>query len=497
MTMAASNSERLNIFFFPFMAHGHTIPMLDIANLFATRGHIATVVTTPLNAPSIRRSIDGLGGGGGGGSVNITIKIIKFQSPEEGGLPSECENMDFITSKKLLSELIPRFFKATTLLEQQLESLLQEYQPDCLVADAFFPWTTATAAKFGIPRLVFHGMGFFAMSVLASLTTNQPHRKVGSDSEQFLIPGLPDEVFLTRRQLPESEREEDEFLVRLFMDAKESEGKSFGVIFNSFYELEPTYVDHYRNTLGRKAWHIGPLSLFRQAKNGNDDSIEAHYCLKWLDSKEPNSVIYVCFGSMANFDGCQLKEIAMGLESSGQCFIWIIRKNDDEEEEEWLPQGFEDRTEGRGLIIRGWAPQVMILQHEATGGFLTHCGWNSTLEGVTAGVPMVTWPVLAEQFLNEKLLTDVVKIGARVGVNQGAVYGEMVWSEAIEKAVRRVMVEEEGEEMWRRVKMLGKIAAEAVEEGGSSWSDWEDLICKLQPQSSMTLVGIQNRCSLL
>ncbi|CAN0846401.1 Scopoletin glucosyltransferase [Linum grandiflorum] len=490
--MATTACKPFNIFFFPYMAHGHTIPMLDIANLFASRGHIATIVTTPLNAPSIRSAIRKLG------SVHIGIKVIKFPTPVEEGaeLPSGCENTDFITSRKMGPKWIPKFFKATTFLRPELESLLQESQPDCLVADAFFPWATASAAKFGIPRLVFHGMGFFALSVLASLATNEPHRKVESDSEPFLVPELPDEVFLTRRQLPEAEREEDEFLVKFFRDAKESEWKSFGVVFNSFYELEPTYVEHYRKKLGRKAWHIGPLSLSRQAKRGNEDSIEEHNCLKWLDWKEPDSVIYICFGSMANFEGSQLKEIAMALESCGQNFIWIVRKNDDDNED-WLPAGFEERMEGRGLIIRGWAPQVLILQHEAIGGFLTHCGWNSTLEGVTAGVPMVTWPVSAEQFLNEKMVTDVVKIGVRVGVNQGAIYGGIVRCDAIEKAVKRLMVEDEGEEMRRRVKMLGKAAAEAVEEGGSSWKDLDDLIRELQSPSPTALVEIQNRCSLL
>nr|AFJ52931.1 UDP-glycosyltransferase 1 [Linum usitatissimum] len=487
--MAATEGKRLNIFFFPFMAHGHTIPMLDIANLFMNRGHISTIITTPLNAPSILSAISILGGSAGGGSVGIDIKVIKFQTPEGAELPSGCENTDFITSRKMGPEWIPKFFKATTFLRQELESLLQESQPDCLVADAFFPWATATAAKFGIPRLVFHGMGFFALSVLASLATDEPHRKVGSDSEPFLVPKLPDEIFLTRRQLPEAEKEEDEFLVSFFRDAKESEWKSFGVIVNSFCELEPTYVEHYRNTLGRKAWHIGPLSLSRQAYRGNEDSIEAHDCLKWLDWKAPDSVIYICFGSMANFEGSQLKEIAMALESCGQHFIWIVRKNDDDKED-WLPEGFEERTEGRGLVIRGWAPQVLILQHQAIGGFVTHCGWNSTLEGVTAGVPMVTWPVSAEQFLNEKLVTDVVKIGVRVGVEQGASYGGIVNSDAIEMAVRRLMVEDEGEEMRRRVKMLGKAAAEAVE-GGSSWNDLDNLVLELQSLSPM------NRCSLL
>ncbi|XP_042957819.1 UDP-glucose flavonoid 3-O-glucosyltransferase 7-like [Carya illinoinensis] len=112
-------------------------------------------------------------------------------------------------------------------------------------------------------------------------------------------------------------------------------------------------------------------------------------------------------------------EIAMGLEASGQQFIWVVKKDKNEkEDEDWLPMGFEKRMEGKGLIIRGLAPQVLILDHEAVGGFVTHCGWNSTLEGVTAGLPMVTWPLFSEQFVNEKLVTEVLKIGVPVGAQQ-------------------------------------------------------------------------------
>ncbi|XVF45100.1 hypothetical protein PTKIN_Ptkin02bG0178800 [Pterospermum kingtungense] len=124
---------------------------------------------------------------------------------------------------------------------------------------------------------------------------------------------------------------------------------------------------------------------------------------------------------MADFTAAQLIEIALGLEASGQHFIWVVRKqNNNNGNDDCLPEGFEERVEGHGLIIRGWAPQMLILDHEAVGGFVTHCGWNSILEGITAGVPMVTWPLSAEQFLNEKLVTNVLKIGIVVGINKTA-----------------------------------------------------------------------------
>lgn len=150
----------------------------------------------------------------------------------------------------------------------------------------------------------------------------------------------------------------------------------------------------------------------------------------------------------------------------------------------WLvEEKFEERVQGRGLVVRGWAPQVLILSHPAIGGFLTHCGWNSTLEGVSAGVPMICWPMFAEQFYNEKLIVQVLRIGVRVGVEVCVNWGDeeklgvMVKREDIEKAVKKLMDEGdgEGEERRERARQVGKMAKRAVE-GGSSYLNMTLLI---------------------
>lgn len=371
------------------------------------------------------------------------------------------------------------------MLDKPLENLLREYKPHCLVADMFFPWATAVAAKFGIPRIVFHGTGFFSLCASLSVLEYEPHEKVESDSEPFVVPNLPDEVILMRKQLPPYVRRnaQTEF-AKVYRAGKESEFGCFGVVVNSFYELEPDYADHYRMVLGRKAWHMGPISLLMdkiggKGKRGRSRGFgDEHEVLKWLDLKEANSVVYICFGSMSSFSDVQLMEIAMGLEASGKQFIWVVKKERKEGvREEWLPEGFEKRMEGKGLIIRGWAPQVLILEHEAVGGFVTHCGWNSTLEAVCAGVPMVTWPVFAEQFYNEKLVTQILRIGVEVGAQKWErLVGDFVKREALEKAVCRIMAGEEVEGMRARARALSEMASRAIEEGGSSFSDLDAFI---------------------
>jgi hypothetical protein len=444
-----------------------------MAKLFAEKGVKATIITTPLNKPFISKSIEKSIISG----HNIHIQTINFPCIE-AGLPNGCENIDSIPSLEFFST----FFKATNLLQEPLEELLHHQQPDCIVADMFFPWTTDSAAKFAIPRLVFHGISYFSLCATECIRLYEPFKNVSSDSEAIVIPNLPGEIKITKLQIPPFENlKEIEGMGGVMHDMKESEVKSFGVVVNSFYELENVYADYYVKTLGRKAWHIGPLSLCNidseeKAYRGKDSSIDQHVCLKWLDMKKLNSVVYICFGSMANFSNSQLQEIALGLEASGQNFIWVVPKSD----EDWLLEEFEKRMEGKGLIIRGWAPQVLILEHEAIAAFVTHCGWNSILEGVAAGVPMVTWPIAAEQFYNEKLVNEVLKIGVPVGVKKWVGFvGDSVEWDAIEKVVKRIMEGEGTKEMRNKVKVLSELAKRAMKKQGSSYSNLDDLIEEL------------------
>ncbi|KAH0903154.1 hypothetical protein HID58_042657 [Brassica napus] len=183
--------------------------------------------------------------------------------------------------------------------------------------------------------------------------------------------------------------------------------------------------------------------------------------------------------SVACFKNKQLIEITAGLEASGASFIWVVRKSTgDYDKEEWLPKGFEDRTKEKGMVIRGWAPQVLILEHQATGGFMTHCGWNLLLEGVAAGLPMVTWPIGAEQFYNEKLVTQVLRTGVSIGATKHVrnMGDEIISREKVEKAVREVLAWGEEEERRIRIKKLAEMAKAAVAEGGSSFNDLNNFI---------------------
>lgn len=196
------------------------------------------------------------------------------------------------------------------------------------------------------------------------------------------------------------------------------------------------------------------------------------------------SVLYVSFGSMVRTVFLQLEEIALGLEASKRPFLWVIKSDNmpSETDKLFLPEGFEERTRGRGLIIQGWAPQALILSHPSVGGFVTHCGWNSKIEGVSAGLPMITWPHCAEQFLNEELIMNALKVGLAVGVQSitnrtmKAHEISVVKRDQIERAVVELMGDETGaEERRARAKELKEKARKAIDEG-SSYNNVRQLI---------------------
>ncbi|KAK9158702.1 hypothetical protein Scep_005276 [Stephania cephalantha] len=471
----------LHFILVPFMAAGHMIPMIDIAKLIARRGAIVTIATTHHNALRHKPLIDRAAASG------LPIRLLQLHFPtQQAGLPDGCESVDALP----YLHLVPNFFSALEMLRPQLEQFLAadatDPKPDCLISDAFLTWTSTVSTKFEIPRIVFHGTSCFCLACVHNLQSNSHLLKtIESDDELFLIPNLPHPIEISRDKLPGALKKTDDANIDAIRNKiAEGEESAYGVIVNSFDELEPEYAELYREARQGKVWCVGPVSLVNKeeldvAERGNKASIDKNKCLEWLDSRELNSVVYVCLGSMCRLTAKQLIEIGMALEASEHPFVWVIRSDEERyrELESWLDrEGYEERNKERGLVIRGWAPQVMILSHGSVGGFLTHCGWNSTLEAVCAGVPMLTWPMFAEQFLNEKMIVEVLKVGHSVGAEVSIEWPEVddeevevLVKEKIERGVRRLMDKSgEYDEMKRRVEEIGEMGRRAMEEGGSS-----------------------------
>ncbi|XP_047964306.1 UDP-glycosyltransferase 73C4-like [Salvia hispanica] len=475
-------SHPLHFLLIPLMSQSHIIPLTDFGKLLSQRGLIVSIITTPRNFTRYSAAI------AHAASTGLQIRMIPLDFPgEEAGLPRGCENMDSLTS----IDLAPEFFAACEMLEAPLLKLMAELRPrpSCVVSTNALPWTQRVADSFSIPRYIFETISCFILfcsHVLSLDSTQGMIAAAESGSDPFLVPGIPHRIELTKAQIPQQAKKKsaDDNIDTIIDQIKKARSSSRATLVNSFEEIESGYVEGYAK-VARALWCIGPVSVCNKRPDekldrGNKASIDERQCMSWLDSKETGTVIYACFGSLCRISAAQIKEIGLGLEASGFPFIWIIRDASlTAEVVEWLEEKNNSLKE-RGLIIRGWAPQVMILSHASVGGFLTHCGWNSTLEGVSVGVPMITWPMFAEQFYNEKFIVHVLGIGVRVGVEAG---DEFVKWDQVKRSIEELMEgDEEGRERRRRAKELRERAREALEEGGSSYRNITLLIQDVELQ---------------
>lgn len=243
--------------------------------------------------------------------------------------------------------------------------------------------------------------------------------------------------------------------------------KASAIIFNTFEELEHPEMGRLCEQLASPTFAIPFHKCFSAASSSL--LAQDRSSISWLDKQRPKSVLYVSFGSVAAMDGGKLREMAWGLSNSGNRFVWAVRPGLVHSSEwlEMLPDGFLEATSGRGIIIK-WAPQQEVLSHPSVGGFWTHSGWNSTLESICEGVPMICSPFFGDQLVNARYVSDVWRVG--INLDKGLERG------GIEDAIRKLMVEREGEEMRERAMVLKERVDAGLKMGGSSCRALQELI---------------------
>jgi hypothetical protein len=249
------------------------------------------------------------------------------------------------------------------------------------------------------------------------------------------------------------------------------------VILNTFDELEPAALDAMRAILPAPVYTIGPLSLLLErlgaADNADLGTIRASLwkedltCVQWLDGRPARSVVYVNYGCITTMSNEELVEFAWGLANSGYDFLWIIRPDLVKGDAAVLPPEFVESTRGRCLLA-SWCEQEAVLRHEAVGVFLTHAGWNSTTESLSAGVPVLCWPFFAEQQTNCRYACTEWGVGMEVAGD--------VRREALEARIREAMAGEQGREMRRRAGEWKDAAVRATQPGGRALTNLDDLI---------------------
>ncbi|OVA15743.1 UDP-glucuronosyl/UDP-glucosyltransferase [Macleaya cordata] len=468
MAPSLSSSPKLqpHVVIFPFMSQGHTLPLLDLSRALSNLNLTVTIITTPSNSSQILHYISK--------HPNIHLKTIPF--PVLRGLPTPCENTSHLPSMAYL----PQFFTATIQLQEPFDQILQDMSntgslPICVISDFFLEWTLATCRKFNVPRIVFHGMGVLSMVISKYVWVNAEQLITESDSEaplQLSDLNLPFTLTKADFPYPVLAADRSDPFSRFITEVGESDVQSWGVIVNSFAELENEHVSKLESFY-KEAWCVGPLLLYDEmvAEDESDETI------MWLDERCSGSVMYVSFGTQADVSDMQLNEIVWGLEMSDQPFICVIRSRT------WTPpDGLEDKVKGRGLVVRDWVDQRRILSHRATGGFLSHCGWNSVLEGVSFGVPLLVWPMMAEQPLNAKIVVDGMGVGLWVPKEPTCREGDEIVAikrEEICEGVQELMGSEKGRKAKERAENLGRLARQSVQKDGSSYKRLNQLIDRL------------------
>ncbi|CAL9014585.1 unnamed protein product [Prunus brigantina] len=475
--MATSNSQHEgHVVLFPFMSKGHTIPLLHLSRLFLARGLRVTIITTPANRPFIDQSLADTS------SAAATAVDIPFPQNTVPGIPVGIESTDKLSSLDLFFP----FTISTEHMQPDFERALQTLpRVSFLVSDSFFWWTVDSAAKFGFPRFVFYGFANFPMAVGKVVAENRLLEWPESDTELITVTQFP-WIKITKKDFHESFRDSStdaaqheafEFNMRSLVATV----RSFGIIVNSFYELEPVFTDYWNTECGPRAWCVGPLLQLSQdddINSTNDEDDDKPMWIEWLDQKleEGSWVLYIAFGSQAELSAEQLQEVAKGLENSNVNFLWVVKKKSGTTASDGLTKEFEERVKGRGMVVKEWVDQRRILMHGSVQGFLSHCGWNSVLESICAGVPILAWPMMAEQPLNARFVVEEIKVGLRVETCDGSVVKGFVKSEGLEKMVKELMEGDKGKEVRKKVKEFADLASKAVKEGGSSWRTLQSLI---------------------
>ncbi|CAL5331324.1 unnamed protein product [Camellia sinensis] len=455
-----------HVAFLPSPGMGHLIPLIELAKQLVHHHHFSATILIPSAAPPTKAQKTVLQ------TLPKTIHHI-FLPPVQ--LPNDINNTE--------SQIFLTMTLSLPSLKSTLSSLTATTHLAALVVDPFGLEAFDVAKEFGLSPYLFFSST--AMVLLFCLNLPKLDETVTGEYRDLPEPiQLPGCVPVHGKDLldPVQDRSHDSYK-GLLRNIKQF-GSAEGIILNSFVDLEEGALKALQDEgLGKPpVYPVGPL-----IQAGSIEGLERSECLQWLDGQPSDSVVFVSFGSGGTLSQDQLNELALGLELSGQRFLWVVRSPNDKSANaaffnaqsqndplSFLPKGFMERTQGRGLVVPSWAPQIEVLSHRATGGFLTHCGWNSTLESIVHGVPLIAWPLYAEQKMNAVMLTEGLKVSLRPKSDESGLVGR----EEIAEIVKSLIEGEDGKKVRQRMDRLKDAAAKVLSEDGSSAKSLSDLAFK-------------------
>ncbi|EXB77511.1 Hydroquinone glucosyltransferase [Morus notabilis] len=472
-TQTQEKSPHLAILPSPGM--GHLIPLVELAKRLVGYHRFTLTIVVPTDGPpakAMKSVLEGLPAA----IDHVFLPPVNFDELPEDSKP---ETLIAVT-----------IFRSLPALRHALTSLASRVSLVGLVVDIFGTDAFDVARELHISSFVF--IASSAMSLSLTLYLPELHETTSCEYWELTDPvKIPGCLPISGKELldPVQDRSNDAYEWTLH-NAKRCR-LADGIMINSFNELEPTAIWSLQEKGAGKlrVYPVGPLVNVEPSTKVDESN-----CLTWLDGQAHGSVLFVSFGSGGALSSHEMYELALGLEKSRQRFLWAVRRpndktanatysrvdNQNDSPFDFLPDGFLDRTRDRGLVLYSWVPQAQILSHGSIGGFLTHCGWNSTLESVVNGVPLIAWPLYAEQKMNAFMLTEDTKAALRPKANEN----DIVEREEIARVVKALIDGEEGQKLRNRMKDLKKAALEAVSEDGASTKalaevvyKWKSLIC--------------------
>ncbi|KAI3461549.1 hypothetical protein Pfo_018212 [Paulownia fortunei] len=430
--MGTLETPKPRVVLVPLPLQGHVTPMLQLGTILHSRGFSIIIAHTEFNPPN------------------------PTNHPEFTFFPLSDGSSSRDTSSGNLLEIVAAInTNCQEPLENFIVKLLEQQdlhgQIACIIYDSLMHFAEAVAHHLKLPSIFFRATTAVYMQSYYAVLTLQ---------EKKIFP-LPGSACFRFFQDPE--------ILTEFIKSFNNTRSSVAVIWNSVEMLDHSALQQLQQQYQVPFFPIGPIHKLAPSSSPTSLLPEDTSCIAWLDKQAPKSVLYVSLGSLATMDDKGLVETAWGIANSGQPFFWVVRPSSVNGSEwiECLTEGFTEITRERCLIVK-WAPQKKVLSHWAVGGFLSHCGWNSTLDSICEGVAMICRPCFADQMINARFLIHVRKVGLELE--------DVVERKSIEKAIRMLMVQEQGNELRQRAVELEHKLEMSVQKDGSSCRSLDDLV---------------------
>ncbi|KAD4178607.1 hypothetical protein E3N88_27198 [Mikania micrantha] len=471
--VARIDETKPHVVFLPYPAQSHIKCMLKLAKLLHRKGLYITFINTQKNHDRLLAS---------GGMLWLEDATGFWFKTVPDGVGSATD--DGVKATEALMKVIQ--YLQTHFLDSFLDLVAQlEVPATCIICDPFMSFTNPVQAaeKLKIPIILFWTVaacGFMGCYQVKPLMEKEilPLKDESCLTNGYLdmeIDWIPGMEGIRLKDLPEFKNatKQDDGLFSYFLETARMADKVSHMILHTFDQLEADLVSEIKSMFPN-VYTVGPLQLLLNRVRGEETNSDRYSllkeepeCVEWLNSKEPNSVVYVNFGSLAVMSVQYLIEIGWRLANSNCYFIWILRSNLVDGKPMVMPQELEVAMKEKGFV-GGWCSQEQVLNHWAVGGFLTHCGWGSVIESLSAGVPMLGWPSLGDQRINCRQMCQHWEVGMEIGND--------VKRDKVEKLVRMLMDGPEGERMRNKALDWKKTAEMATGSNGSSWLDVEKLV---------------------